>query len=375
MAAEEAAIEAAMIADPDAKKSESQKGRGQPPVYKWESLAVKSSELPVEHFIWSQPQPIARAGSDLFSTLWVTIAGALRSIATARRLDGNDPAVEGEHTKRTQRLYTNFFEYLTGAPKSPFKPSLAKMELKPDRWNYILTAPFYHNDDKLDEWAAEAKKMGLALEAKARLETSKTFDKLIQTSLEDGGGWIHRYLKNEQQQSPTICSDLIVRGLPAHTKAAVRNIFEICGEITRVELGKEGKHTAAVHFKHDESRCKALLLNKTVLPDGKLLTVEGLSHRYTNDPMYILEAHAETWGKQWKAGDPEEFQAAAAAVRKLLAQIAAAGQEAEKTSTPLKQYAWPPSVSKRKPPRAPTTGPSQKSPSCRTRSSTRWVSY
>ena len=48
----------------------------------------------------------------------------------------------------------------------------------------------------------------------ARLETTKTFDKLIQASLEDGGGWIYKYLNNEKQQTATICSDLIVRGLP-----------------------------------------------------------------------------------------------------------------------------------------------------------------
>ena len=46
--------------------------------------------------------------------------------------------------------------------------------------------------------------------------------------------------------------------------------------------------------------------------------------------MEILEAHSDTWGKQWKAGDPHEFQAAAAAVRKLLAQIAEAGKDAAK---------------------------------------------
>ena len=98
-----------MESNPEAKKSDKQKGRAQPPVYKWDSLAGKSSDLSVEHFIWSQPQPIAIAGSDLFSTLWMAVAGALRSIASARMLDGNDPAAEGKHTMRTQRLYSRFF--------------------------------------------------------------------------------------------------------------------------------------------------------------------------------------------------------------------------------------------------------------------------
>lgn len=109
MAAEEAGVEAAVESNPEAKKSDKQKGRAQPPVYKWDSLAGKSSDLSVEHFIWSQPQPIAIAGSDLFSTLWMAVAGALRSIASARMLDGNDPAAEGKHTMRTQRLYSRFF--------------------------------------------------------------------------------------------------------------------------------------------------------------------------------------------------------------------------------------------------------------------------
>ena len=47
-------------------------------------------------------------------------------------------------------------------------------------------------------------------------------------------------------------------------------------------------------------------------------------------PMDLLQAHSSTWGKQWKAGDPEEFQAAAAAVRKLLKQITDEGSQAEK---------------------------------------------
>lgn len=49
--------------------------------------------------------------------------------------------------------------------------------------------------------------------------------------------------------------------------------------------------------------------------------MEGLAKRYTTDPMDILQAHTNTWGKQWKAGVVVEFEAAAAAVRHLRKQI------------------------------------------------------
>ena len=170
IAAEEAAIES----NPQPKQSDKQKGRGQPPVYTCETLASKSSELFIEHHIWSQASPIARAGSDLFSTLWATVAGALRTTASARRLDGNDPNAEGEHTRRAHRLYSKFFQYLVDAPKSPFAASLTKLELKQDRWRHILAAPFYCSDERLDEWASEATKMSKTLETKARQGTTKT---------------------------------------------------------------------------------------------------------------------------------------------------------------------------------------------------------
>ena len=72
MAIEETVIGKSM----DKKHSNKQRGRG-----------LQPSNLPIEHVIWSLPKPLARAGSDLFSTLWIAIAGALRAIASARRLD------------------------------------------------------------------------------------------------------------------------------------------------------------------------------------------------------------------------------------------------------------------------------------------------
>ena len=118
MATEKAIIDT----NPEAKKSSDQLGRGLPPSYKWETIADRSGSLPIEHLIWSQPQPVARAGSDLFSTLWVTISGALRSIASARRLGNNGNVAECAHTLRTIRLHSKFSDYLLDAEKSPLCP-------------------------------------------------------------------------------------------------------------------------------------------------------------------------------------------------------------------------------------------------------------
>ena len=52
------AVEATVIEkDADQKQSRKQKGRGQLPKYKWETLASRSSSLPIEHVIWSLPKP------------------------------------------------------------------------------------------------------------------------------------------------------------------------------------------------------------------------------------------------------------------------------------------------------------------------------
>ena len=103
-------------------------------------------------------------------------------------------------------------------------------------------------------------------------------------------------MKNEKQQPPILCSDLVVKGLPDHNKTAVRSIFGQCGVISRIGMGKEGKYTAAIHFKEDEGRGKALLLNGTLLPSGGVTQVDGLEQRFTTNPMDILEAHSETLG-------------------------------------------------------------------------------
>ena len=64
MAVEEAIIDN----NPEAKPNKDQRGRGLPRRYLWDTLAEKSSSKAIEHVIWSLPQPIARAGTDLHTT-------------------------------------------------------------------------------------------------------------------------------------------------------------------------------------------------------------------------------------------------------------------------------------------------------------------
>ena len=122
------------------------------------------------------------------------------------------------------------------------------------------------------------------------------WSRLIQVSLEEGDGWLHKYVNDERKESLVICSDLIVRGLPAQDIGAIKKIFKDCGESPRVEAGKKGKDTAVVHFIEDEGRSKASLVNNKDLAEGTTVLVEGLKKRYTNDPMDILQAHTDTWG-------------------------------------------------------------------------------
>ena len=170
------------------------KGRGVPAKYKWTTLANRSSNQPIEHLVWSLPSSIARARLDLYSTLGAAIAGAIRSIASARRHDASTGdatqpaggitdarpssgvqargAASGaggdKHTWRTVRLYSAFFRYLAEADNSPLKPSLATLKLKNDRWNSILTAPYFRGHEELDSWVDEATKMCKTLEVIAR---------------------------------------------------------------------------------------------------------------------------------------------------------------------------------------------------------------
>ena len=49
------------------------------------------------------------------------------------------------------------------------------------------------------------------LEALARHTSKDDFDKQILISLDEGDGWLHKYIKREKKQSSTIRSDLVIK--------------------------------------------------------------------------------------------------------------------------------------------------------------------
>ena len=73
---------------------ESCKGSGIMPTLELKSMATKSSELAVEHSIWSLPSCLATAGNDLFSSLWAAIEGCLKATASAVRIDDGKGGTE-----------------------------------------------------------------------------------------------------------------------------------------------------------------------------------------------------------------------------------------------------------------------------------------
>ena len=109
----------------------------------------------------------------------------------------------------------------------------------------------------------------------------------------------------------------------------VKQLFDECGNIRRIELNKDGKGSAAIRFDDDDGRGRVLLMhNKKVDADGDCpnltLQVEGLPKRFTTEPMEILQAHTDIWSKEWKAGQVESVRRAAESVSQLLKQVAIA---------------------------------------------------
>ena len=72
------------------------------PILELKSMATKSSELAVEHSIWSLPSCLATAGNDLFSSLWAAIEGCLKATASAIRIDD----VKGGHGAQAEMHQT-----------------------------------------------------------------------------------------------------------------------------------------------------------------------------------------------------------------------------------------------------------------------------
>ena len=54
--------------------------------------------------------------------------------------------------------------------------------------------------------------------------------------MEKGDGWLHKRVRNEAQPSATICSDLLITGLPQnYTVEDVEKHFSFCGAIVNTK--------------------------------------------------------------------------------------------------------------------------------------------
>ena len=123
----------------------------------------------------------------------------MRSIASAIRVDTDNG--NWEQRERCIRVYGPFFHYLRYSKKSPLEASLAKISQKPERWMQVLMWPFGFEHDFTLQLAEEAKTIAATLNSQAKAEVRQAFDKKIEESLDEGGGWLHKFVKNDKQES------------------------------------------------------------------------------------------------------------------------------------------------------------------------------
>ena len=254
------------------------------PKYEWRSLADKSKHKFTEHLMWELAAKDAIAGPDLHSTLWHTIASIMESAASARRFDDvsaqqhnhdhyhtqpdtdhNDLSIEhatGEstaaangmshpphvptHSIKSMIRYQSFLKYLSeSGAEGLLAKSLASLHLRNDRWLWILECPFFAQYDALRGWAAEARGYAKNCSSIAKEQAANGFLAMIEKSLEEGDGWLHRFARNDPQ------------------------------------------------------------LPHTILIEAVAATADSLAipRRYISDPNEILKHHASTWSGHWKSHD------------------------------------------------------------------------
>ena len=92
------------------------------PSFAMKPLYETSIAKVIEHHAWSMPCSLAVAGNDIFSTLWTPIAGLLRYIAKAVRVDANNNQNTNEEVYKSIRMYLYFTLYLVNALKPSYAP-------------------------------------------------------------------------------------------------------------------------------------------------------------------------------------------------------------------------------------------------------------
>jgi len=142
--------------------------------------------------------------------------------------------------------YQRFCKYLRNAgPVGLLAKSLTALKLQTGRWLYILDCPFFHNHDTLKGWASEARTHARGCSSKAKEQAFNEFLALIEKSLKEGDGWLHRYARSD----PHLPSTILIEAAPATD------------------------------------------------------TTPAQPRRYISDPNEILKHHATTWKGHWQCDD------------------------------------------------------------------------
>ena len=193
--------------------------------------------------------------------------------------------------------HSSFFNYLREAGEGGLlQSSLKAVGLQCDRWLWILDCPFFDDYDTVKNWADEARRTARACSSIAREKAANDFLLMIETSLSEGDGWLHRFAKNEQQIPATI----VIEAVPAtvDTLAKPRRYISEPNEIL--------KHHVMIccgHWKKDDQKlCKETI---RAIRENMLLIENDPMHNkvYTPDAIRRAAKHfkrgASTGGDNW----------------------------------------------------------------------------
>lgn len=274
-------------------------GRGRLPSVVCIWLGNKSSHTPVEHHMWQMSNK-ALSGPDLYSTMWATIYAMIRDLLAGAKHDERQHCTDQSPGRwRCVRNHYSFTKYLL-TDMSPLRPSLVKLRLKPERWDHILQWPFFDPVADLAVYAQEAEKIKPKLVTLAKQAHRLSFHDKIDQSLQEGDGWLHRWVKAEQPIPPTICSEVKFENLPRGiTYCQVVNFIQQFGKAIGVTV--EGT-TAFAHSISDRARREALA-SSGIMVGSNVVLVSGDNDRYINDPTEILAIHTNNWSRNWHCHD------------------------------------------------------------------------
>jgi hypothetical protein len=253
-------------------------GRGTLPKFKMKSEADKSSQKTIDHATWKLSREHARFGTDLYSSLWFSLAGIFETVASAQKLDKIETekcATENidksddkeffdkvcwKNRFKVQKLFHSFFDFLL-TRDGILDASLKKLGHVNQRWIWILQFVLHRKPEEVRCWAKEARKNGFALSHLAQQEAKQRFHEKIDESLKAGDAWLHKWSKDNPSISPTI---------------------EIKGD-----------------------------------PQN------NISHHYITDPHEILDRHGKVWGEHWQVGRGAKQDDVIKAIREAIEQVGA----------------------------------------------------